>query len=278
MRLSAICVLDDALVGERLAERDALLRARAHQLERPLGHADRAHAVVDAAGAEAGLRDREAAALLAEQVRPPGTRTSSNSVSQWPPPASWPNTGSARTTVTPGVSIGTRIIEWRRCGSASGSETPMRIANLHAGRRRAARPPLVRVDHVVVAVALDAARDVGGVASSRPTARSSRSTSGSRRRAAARATAPAAAACRTGRGSPCCRCRAPRSSWPRRAAADAPMISHSGAYSRLVSPAPCSASGRKRFQRPRCARLGLQLLHHRRVEVRVARRRATCCA
>ena len=29
-----------------------------------------------------------------------------------------------------------------------------------------------------------------------------------------------------------------------------PMISHSGAYSRLVSPAPYSGSGRKRFQRP----------------------------
>ena len=30
-----------------------------------------------------------------------------------------------------------------------------------------------------------------------------------------------------------------------------PMTSQSGAYSRLVRPAPCSLSGRKRFQRPR---------------------------
>ena len=29
-----------------------------------------------------------------------------------------------------------------------------------------------------------------------------------------------------------------------------PMISASGAYSRLVSPAPCSSSGRNRFQSP----------------------------
>ena len=36
-----------------------------------------------------------------------GMRTSSKRVSQWPPPASWPNTGSERTTVTPGVSKGT---------------------------------------------------------------------------------------------------------------------------------------------------------------------------
>ena len=34
-----------------------------------------------------------------------------------------------------------------------------------------------------------------------------------------------------------------------------PMISHSGAYSRLVRPAPCSLSGRNRFHRPACARL-----------------------
>ena len=43
-------------------------RAVDHEPERPLGDADRAHAVVDAARAEAGLGDGEAAALLAEQV------------------------------------------------------------------------------------------------------------------------------------------------------------------------------------------------------------------
>ncbi len=32
---------------------------------------------------------------------------------------------------TPGVSSGTRIMLWRRCGSASGSLTPMKIAILH---------------------------------------------------------------------------------------------------------------------------------------------------
>ena len=43
-------------------------RPLAQQLERPLGRADRAHAVVDAARAEPGLGDGEAAALLAEHV------------------------------------------------------------------------------------------------------------------------------------------------------------------------------------------------------------------
>src|SRR4029453_10410543 len=36
-----------------------------------------------------------------------------------------------------------------------------------------------------------------------------------------------------------------------------PMISQSGAYSRFVSPAPRSLSGRKRFQRPRSFALAL---------------------
>src|SRR5258707_14479059 len=36
-----------------------------------------------------------------------------------------------------------------------------------------------------------------------------------------------------------------------------PMISHSGAYSRLVSPAPRSLAGRNMFQRPAARALGL---------------------
>ncbi len=35
------------------------------------------------------------------------------------------------------------------------------------------------------------------------------------------------------------------------ASSDWPMSSHNGAYSRLLSPAPYSLSGRKRFHRPR---------------------------
>ena len=43
-------------------------RAPAHHVERPLAHADGAHRVVDAAAAEAGLRDHERLPLTAEQV------------------------------------------------------------------------------------------------------------------------------------------------------------------------------------------------------------------
>ena len=42
-------------------------RRQAHELERVLGGADRAHAVVDAAGAEARLGDHEAVALACDQ-------------------------------------------------------------------------------------------------------------------------------------------------------------------------------------------------------------------
>ena len=80
------------------------------QLERPFGHPDRPHAVMDPARAEAGLEDGEAVTLVGDQVRPPGPGSSSkaNSTSPSPGPCSRAR-GSARTTVRPGVPIGTRI-------------------------------------------------------------------------------------------------------------------------------------------------------------------------
>ena len=60
-----------------------------------------------------------------------GIRTFSYSVSQWPMPWSRPNTGIDRTMVTPGVSSGMSTMLWRRCESPSGSDTPMRMANVH---------------------------------------------------------------------------------------------------------------------------------------------------
>ena len=69
MRDSAIQSWMLARRRQRLAERDARDRALAHRLERALGGADRAHAVVDAARAEPGLGDHEAVALVRDQVR-----------------------------------------------------------------------------------------------------------------------------------------------------------------------------------------------------------------
>ena len=68
-RDSAICARIVALLGEGLAERDAGLHARAHQLQRAFGHADQPHAVVNPAGPEPSLRDLEPAALAEQHVR-----------------------------------------------------------------------------------------------------------------------------------------------------------------------------------------------------------------
>src|SRR6201999_2211006 len=63
-------LLDELLVGQRAAEGVAFVGAAAHHLVGALGGPDRPHAVVDAAGAEAVLGDREAAAPLAQEVLP----------------------------------------------------------------------------------------------------------------------------------------------------------------------------------------------------------------
>src|SRR5271157_708079 len=61
-------VLDVGVLADRFAEGDAGLRPLAHQFQCPLGHADCTHAVVDAAGPEACLADREALAFALEHV------------------------------------------------------------------------------------------------------------------------------------------------------------------------------------------------------------------
>ena len=55
-------------MGDERTERRTLERSSDHVLERPFGHADGPHAVVDAAGPEAGLGDGETAPLFAQQV------------------------------------------------------------------------------------------------------------------------------------------------------------------------------------------------------------------
>ncbi len=57
-----------AELGQRLAERGPRVAALDHVVQRDLGLADGAHAVVDAAGAQAELGDLEAAALAEEHV------------------------------------------------------------------------------------------------------------------------------------------------------------------------------------------------------------------
>ena len=69
-------VLDELLVGELAAERLALVGAVAHHLDRALGGADRAHAVVDPPGPEPVLGDHEPGAALPSTFAS-GTRQSS---------------------------------------------------------------------------------------------------------------------------------------------------------------------------------------------------------
>ncbi len=59
---------DHALLRQRGPERGPALRPVHHQRERPLGHADGPHGVVDPPGTQPGLGDGEAVALAGEQV------------------------------------------------------------------------------------------------------------------------------------------------------------------------------------------------------------------
>jgi hypothetical protein len=91
-----------------------------HQVQRLLGLADRAHAVVDAARAEAHLRDLEAAAFAQQHVRL-GHAHVVERMCMWPCGAwSSPNTCIGPIIFTPGVSMGTRICDCCLCGGASG--------------------------------------------------------------------------------------------------------------------------------------------------------------
>src|SRR5438067_1939098 len=61
-------LLRDRLIGNRPAEGDAARRAAAHRFERSLGKPDESHAVMDAAGAKATLRDLKAASRAEQHV------------------------------------------------------------------------------------------------------------------------------------------------------------------------------------------------------------------
>ena len=272
-------VLDVGVLGDRLAERHPLQRALAQQVQRALGHADRAHAVVDAPGPEAGLADHEPVALTGQQRVAPGTRTSSNS-----------DLGVALAVL---VAEDRQVADDRHAGGVDRHDhhrlLPVRRAvgvglahhdqDLAVAVQGVGRPPLAAVDHVLVAVALDPRLDVGGV-------RGRDGRLGHRERGADLAVeqrlqpaAPCARRCRTASAPPCCRCRARCSSSPRGArCALRPMISASGAYSAFVRPGPHSGCGWKRFHRPRAARLRLELLEDRRMEVRVAGRLASAAS
>ena len=171
--------------------------------------------------------------------------------SPWPNGSSLrPNTGSIRSIVTPGASIGTSTIEWREYRCASGSVRPMKMATLQFGC------PTPVENHF---------RPLSTTSSPSTTAvaamfvASEEATSGSVMQNADRISP------RSNGASHRCFCsalpnRCSTSMLPVSGALqlkisgamnERPISSASGAYSTLDSPAPCSSSGRNRFHRPR---------------------------
>ncbi len=153
-----------ALVGDAFAKGGALRGALAHLFQRALGAADDAHAMVDAARAEAALGDLEAAAFAEQDV---GRRHA--------------HVGELHF----GMAVGRVVVAEHRqvaqhldAGRVHRHQDHRLLRMLgrfgvglaHEDHDLAARvvgaggPPLAAVDHVVIAIALDAGFDVGGVA------------------------------------------------------------------------------------------------------------------
>ena len=165
---------------------------------------------MDAARSEPRLRDLEATTLAEQDVARPARARSRSTISAWPCGASSkPNTGSMRSTLTPGVSIGTRTCDCCACVARVGIGLAHHDEDLAARVARARRPPLAAVDDVVIAVAVDAASRCWWHPTRRPRARSCRTPSGSRRSSSGLSQRSLFAGdARSARGSPCCRCRA----------------------------------------------------------------------
>ena len=184
------------LLGQRAAEGDPRLGPLDHQRQGALGHADGAHAVVDAAGAEPGLGDHEPVALAGEDVGP-----------------RHPDVGEAelRVPVLVLVPEDRQVPDDLQAGGVPGHEhhrllvvrRAVRVGLPHDDEDLAplvggpAGPPLAAVDHVVVAVADDRGLDVAGVRATPRPAPSWRTRTGSRPPAAGSATAASARRCRT---------------------------------------------------------------------------------
>ena len=193
----------------RLPNATRLCSRRAIAPKRFLGGADGAHAMVDAARPEPPLRDLEPAPFAEQQVR--GRHADVLQLDFHMAVRRVviaDRRSSARSTVMPGASIGTRIIDCWRCLASPRSVLPIKMATLQRGSPAPRRPPFAAVDDIILAVAGDVAFDVGGVGRGDRPARSSGRPSGSRRASAAPATPPSARACRSGAAPPYCRCRA----------------------------------------------------------------------
>ena len=157
-------ILHDALLGDRLAEGHALLHAGAHLGQRPLGHADEPHAVVDTARAQTSLSDGESGPALTEEriLGHPHVLEVDHCVA---------------TLVTVIEAENRRGPHQRHAGSAERHEdetVPLALRRIgvrdaHDERNPAVgppgrrRPPLAPVEDPLVAVVLDGQVDVAGI-------------------------------------------------------------------------------------------------------------------
>ena len=135
-------------VGQVLAEGLALQRAFAHQRQRQLTLANGAHAVVDAPRPQARLRHGKARALLAQQVRWPARARCEKMISQCPSGDWCCMIGMLRTTVTPGVSMGTStMLCWACLVGFVIAAAAHHDQQLAVGMGRAGDEPLAAVEH-----------------------------------------------------------------------------------------------------------------------------------
>ena len=207
------CTTPWSMIGRPKVERER--RALAHHLERPLGHPDRAHRVVDAARAR-GAPGRSGSRRPPRRAGSPPARGRRRRRSRRGRRAARRRSRTARRAhdVDPRrvlrdedhalapVALGVRVGD------------PHDDQQLAARRHRTRRPPLAAVDDVLVAVALDPRRDVRRVGGGDLGLghRERRADLALEQRLAA--SAPSARRCRTATAAPCCRCRAPSSSSP----------------------------------------------------------------
>jgi len=157
-------LLGDGLLCHGLAKGGAGRGTTAHQFEGSLGQADQTHAVVDASGAKTTLGDLEAAALAQQDVAHGDTHILKRHLDV----AVWGIVVAEHIEGAQDLDAGG--VCWHHHHALLGVARCFRIGFAHGDEDRAAgiggagNPPLAAIDDVLVALALNAGFDVGGVA------------------------------------------------------------------------------------------------------------------
>ncbi len=154
----------NALFRYAPAECDALLGALAHHFERPFGQTDQTHAMVDAPGSQAALRNFEAASLAQQEILHGYAHVDEVDL----------RVAMGRVIVAEHVELAQPHHAGRGYGHQDhrllAVQRRARIGLAHENQDFAARitraggPPLAAVDHVVIAVAHDGRLDIRGIA------------------------------------------------------------------------------------------------------------------